>query len=110
MGTNVVFTLTVTNNGPSASAGVSVADLLPNGYTYVSDNGAGAYVSGTGVWTIGSLANGANASLQITATVNATGTYANTATVTSTTNDPTTTNNTGPRRSTPRVPTPTPRR
>ncbi|SFK34868.1 CARDB domain-containing protein, partial [Lysobacter sp. cf310] len=95
VGTNVVFTLTVTNNGPSASAGVSVADLLPNGYTYVSDNGAGAYVSGTGVWTIGNLANGASTSLQITATVNATGTYANTATVTSTTNDPTTTNNTG---------------
>ncbi|WP_162258698.1 DUF11 domain-containing protein, partial [Lysobacter sp. Root96] len=59
VGTSVVFTLTVTNNGPSASAGVSVADLLPNGYTYVSDNGAGAYVSGTGVWTIGSLANAA---------------------------------------------------
>ncbi|NUO76880.1 MAG: tandem-95 repeat protein, partial [Lysobacter sp.] len=101
VGTNVVFTLTVTNNGPSASAGVSVADLLPNGYTYVSDNGAGAYVSGTGVWTIGNLANGASASLQITATVNATGTYLNTATVSATTSDPTTTNNTGTATTTP---------
>ncbi|SFK34832.1 Ig-like domain-containing protein, partial [Lysobacter sp. cf310] len=36
-----------------------------------------------------------------TATVNATGTYANTATVTSTTNDPTTTNNTGTATTTP---------
>ncbi|RDZ29314.1 CARDB domain-containing protein [Lysobacter silvisoli] len=94
VGTNVTFTLTVTNNGPSAATGVSVADLLPNGYTYVSDNGAGAYVPGTGAWTIGNLANGASASLQITATVNATGTYANTATVSSTTNDPTPGNNT----------------
>ena len=101
VGTNVVFTLTVTNNGPSAAAAVSVADLLPNGYTYVSDNGAGAYVSGTGVWTIGSLANAASASLQITATVNATGTYLNTATVSSTTNDPTPGNNTGTATTTP---------
>ncbi|WP_157510274.1 Ig-like domain-containing protein [Lysobacter sp. Root559] len=101
VGTNVVFTLTVTNNGPSASAGVSVADLLPNGYTYVSDNGAGAYVPGTGVWTIGSLANAASTSLQITATVNAAGTYLNTATVSSTTNDPTPANNTGTATTTP---------
>ncbi|MEG3790167.1 Ig-like domain-containing protein [Lysobacter sp. CCNWLW3] len=101
VGTNVVFTLTVTNNGPSASAGVSVADLLPNGYTYVSDNGAGAYVSGTGVWTVGTLANGASASLQITATVNASGTYLNTATASSTTTDPTPANNTGTATTTP---------
>jgi uncharacterized repeat protein (TIGR01451 family) len=94
VGSNIVFTLTVTNNGPSAATGVSVADLLPSGYTYVSDNGAGAYVSGTGVWTVGNLASGANAALQITATVRAAGTYANTATVTGNQNDPTPGNNT----------------
>jgi uncharacterized repeat protein (TIGR01451 family) len=37
--------------------------------SYVSDNGGGAYVPGTGLWTVGSIANGAAASLQITATV-----------------------------------------
>ncbi len=94
VGSTIVFTLTATNNGPSAATGVTVNDLLPAGYTYVSDNGAGAYVSGTGVWTIGSLANAASAALQITATVNATGPYANTATVTGNQNDPTPGNNT----------------
>ncbi len=60
VGSTIVFTLTATNNGPSAATGVAVNDLLPAGYTYVSDNGAGAYVSGTGVWTIGNLANAGN--------------------------------------------------
>jgi glycerol-3-phosphate dehydrogenase len=32
--------------------------------------------AGTGVWSIGTLANGASATLTITATVNATGSYA----------------------------------
>ncbi|GHB67277.1 hypothetical protein GCM10007390_20730 [Persicitalea jodogahamensis] len=93
VGTNVVFTLNVTNNGPAAATGVSVNDQLPSGYTYVSDNGGGAYNSSTGVWTIGSLANSGTASLQITATVKPTGSYANTATVTGSQNDPNTANN-----------------
>ena len=71
VGTNVVFTLTVSNAGPSDAHWVAVTDLLPNGYTYVSDDGGGAYVSGTGVWTVGALANGATDTLNITASVNA---------------------------------------
>ncbi|MFD1298965.1 DUF11 domain-containing protein, partial [Lysobacter gummosus] len=95
MGTNIVFTVTVTNNGPSASAGVNVNDQLPAGYTFVSSNpSTGTYNAGTGVWAVGTLAAGANATLQITATVLPTGPYANTATATSTTNDPTPGNNT----------------
>ncbi|PLY00503.1 MAG: hypothetical protein C0622_08620 [Desulfuromonas sp.] len=69
-GQNVIFTLTVTNNGPDSTDGVSVSDLLPTGFSYVSDDGGGNYVSTTGVWTIGTLANGASATLNITATVN----------------------------------------
>ncbi|HCT30888.1 MAG TPA: hypothetical protein DIW31_09175, partial [Bacteroidales bacterium] len=91
---NVVFTLTVTNNGPSDATGVSATDALPSGYTYVSDNGSGAYINGTGLWTIGNLVNGASASLDITAKVNASGSYANTATVSSPVADPTPGNNT----------------
>jgi uncharacterized repeat protein (TIGR01451 family) len=82
VGSNVVFTLTVTNDGPSDATGVSVTDLLPAGYTYVSDDSAGAYNSGTGVWTVGGITSSGNAVLNITASVNASGDYTNTAEVT----------------------------
>jgi hypothetical protein len=60
-----------------------VTDLLPAGYTYVSDTPSqGTYVSGTGVWTVGSIANGGNATLGLVATVNASGSYTNVAEVT----------------------------
>ncbi|MCV9930207.1 gliding motility-associated C-terminal domain-containing protein [Flavobacterium sp. LS1R49] len=95
VGSNVVFTLVATNNGPSAGTGISVTDLLPSGYTYVSSIAPSGtnYNQATGLWTIGALANGASSSLNITATVNATGVYANTATITGTENDPTPGNN-----------------
>jgi uncharacterized repeat protein (TIGR01451 family)/gliding motility-associated-like protein len=93
VGQPIVFTLAVTNNGPSTATGVSVLDVLPSGYTYVSNNGAGAFVPGTGVWTIGSLANGSTAYLSITTTVNASGSYTNTAAITSATSDPISGNN-----------------
>ncbi|MEQ1747730.1 MAG: DUF11 domain-containing protein, partial [Saprospiraceae bacterium] len=69
LGTNVVFTISVFNNGSSNATGVTVKDLLPAGLTYVSDNSGGNYNSGTGIWTVGAIANGASASIQITATV-----------------------------------------
>jgi uncharacterized repeat protein (TIGR01451 family) len=83
IGSNVDFTLTVSNSGPDGATGLEVTDLLPTGYTYVSDTpSVGTYNSGSGVWTIGNLANGANATLIITATVNAAGNYTNSAEVT----------------------------
>ncbi|NPA31843.1 MAG: DUF11 domain-containing protein, partial [Chloroflexi bacterium] len=81
-GDTVTFTLTVSNNGPNDATGVEVTDQLPGGYAYVSDDSGGAYDSGTGVWTVGDLANGASATLTITATVNASGDYTNIAEVT----------------------------
>ena len=64
------YTLTVSNNGPSTATGVQVSDLLPTGIIYVSDTPSqGTYVSGTGVWDIGSVANGASVTLVITSTV-----------------------------------------
>jgi LPXTG-site transpeptidase (sortase) family protein len=78
-GTNVTFTVTATNNGPSAATGVQVTDLLPAGLTLVSatPSGTTTYNSGTGVWTIGPLANGANATLSLVATVTGTNPVAN---------------------------------
>jgi uncharacterized repeat protein (TIGR01451 family) len=81
LGANVVFTLTVTNNGPNNATGVVVNDFLPDGLSYVSDDGGGAYVPGTGLWTVGTLANSASATLHITATVTDTGAIDNVASI-----------------------------
>ena len=65
-----MFHLTVSNAGPDAASGVVVTDLLPPGTTYVSDTPSqGTYDHTTGQWTVGSLAYGATATLDITATV-----------------------------------------
>ncbi|MFV8352048.1 hypothetical protein ACNQHI_03685, partial [Flavobacterium sp. XS2P14] len=103
VGSNVIFTLTANNAGPSSATGVNVTDVLPAGYTYVSNTvpSTGTFNSGTGVWSIGNLANSASATLTITATVNATGSYANTATIAANEADPTLGNNTS-------ISTPTP--
>src|SRR5690606_16527737 len=61
-----------------------VQNLLPSGLTYVSHAAPSgtSYNAPTGVWTIGSLAESASRALTITATVNASGSYANEATLT----------------------------
>jgi uncharacterized repeat protein (TIGR01451 family) len=70
VGTNVNFTVTVTNNGPNTVSSVQVSDLLPAGFSYFADNGAGAYISGTGLWTVpGTIVNGASKTLILVATV-----------------------------------------
>jgi uncharacterized repeat protein (TIGR01451 family) len=68
-GDTIVYTLTATNNGPAPTTNVSLTDSLPPGVTYVSDDGAGAYDSTTGVWSIGNLTIGAAATLNISASV-----------------------------------------
>src|SRR5439155_17804 len=83
LGSNVVFTITLTNGGPSKATGVMVGDLLPSGVTYVSSTvSQGSYVSGTGVWTVGDVVSGGSATLTITATVTTIGAKTNTAEVT----------------------------
>ncbi len=80
--TNVIFTLTVSNNGPSNATSVEVTDVLPSGFTYISDDGAGDYLDTTGIWDVGTLTNGSTETLNITALVNASGDYVNVAEVT----------------------------
>lgn len=93
VGSNVIFTITAKNNGPIAATGVTVNDILPAGYTLVSATPSlGSWIAPN--WSIGNLANGANATLTIVATVNATGSYANTATIAGSQTDPTPGNNT----------------
>jgi uncharacterized repeat protein (TIGR01451 family) len=73
-GSNIFYTLTVTNAAASnlTATGVTVLDILPAGTTFVSASGTGSYASGTGIWTVGTLAPGASASINITANVNGT--------------------------------------
>ena len=70
-GDTIVYTLSVTNNGPAPATNVSLTDLLPLGVTYASDDGAGAYDDVSGLWVVGDLANGATAILNISANVDA---------------------------------------
>lgn len=73
-GSNVTLTLTAASASGSAvtATGVQVRSLLGPGLTFVSASGTGTYNSTTGIWSVGSLAPGANASIAIVATVNAT--------------------------------------
>jgi len=71
-GDTVTYTITVTNNGPDNATGVELTDQLPAGVTYVSDTPSqGSYVSGTGIWSIGSIANTASATMTLVGTVDA---------------------------------------
>ena len=77
----VPYTVTVTNNGPDAATGVTVLDKLPTGLILQSATPVGAYAPGTGMWTVGSLASGASATLTLTVRINASGTIVNNAEV-----------------------------
>ena len=67
----VTYTTDLNNNGPLDATGVIVTDVMPAGITYVSSTADdGTYDAGTGIWTVGNIANGASATLTITATVN----------------------------------------
>ncbi|MBF1735985.1 MAG: carboxypeptidase regulatory-like domain-containing protein, partial [Trueperella pyogenes] len=48
----ITYTLTVTNNGPSAATGVKAADQLPAGVEFVKAEGDGSYDSATGEWDL----------------------------------------------------------
>jgi uncharacterized repeat protein (TIGR01451 family) len=84
VGTNINYTITVTNAGPSNATGVLVEDVLPTGVSYVSSSGDGTYSNTTGTWNIGQIDYPGSATLEITATVLATGDYTNIAQVNAT--------------------------
>ena len=70
-GDTITYTTTLTNSGPDNATNIEVTDILPVGLTYVSNSPSqGSYNSTSGIWAVGSLANGASATLNITATVN----------------------------------------
>jgi uncharacterized repeat protein (TIGR01451 family) len=83
VGQLVLFTISVANAGPNTATGVAVGDLLAAGLSFASSMPSqGTYDGGTGVWTVGSLSNGATATLQIAATLTTPGRKTNTAQIT----------------------------
>ena len=84
---NVKYTIKVHNNGPDTATGVTVTDKLPVGLKFISSNGN--YDPATGKWTVGNLANGGEATLEITAQVVASNTQiTNIASINGDNNDP----------------------
>lgn len=94
VGTNVRYTITAINNGPSDATGVIVNDLLPAGMSFVSATpSVGSYNHVSGVWTIGNFAHGSTATLVIVAKVLQVGVIDNTAVISGNEHDPNTANN-----------------
>lgn len=88
-GSQIVFTITVTNNGPDDAENVVVTDPLPPEVTYNSDDCGGANVP-PWTWNVGTLPVNNSVACNLTVDVNpdATGDVVNTATVTADQNDP----------------------
>ncbi|ADZ09843.1 conserved repeat domain protein [Methanobacterium lacus] len=83
----IIYTITVTNNGPDDTTNVFVTDILPQGLKFISTNGN--YNPQTGIWTIGNLKNGQTAVLNIIAQITKTNTnITNTATLNQTNYNP----------------------
>ena len=83
VGQDLTYTLTVSNAGPQTATGVEIVDVLPAGLSFTgSTPSTGSYDAATGTWTVGSIASGDNATLQVVATVNSADVKNNTAQVT----------------------------
>jgi uncharacterized repeat protein (TIGR01451 family) len=112
-GTNLQYTLQVTNNGPAAAQGVTVSDPIPAEVSYVSSfttQGTCTYTASTTTvsCSLGSVSVGGLVLITINAsanTFNASTLSTNTATVSATSGDPNLTNNTSSVSSTIAAPT-----
>ena len=83
VGTDVTFTLTLVNNGPSNATGIIVSDPIPAGMTFQSSTPSqGTYTPASGIWNVGNLNNGATATLAIVASVDNADPKTNQATIT----------------------------
>ena len=78
VGSIVTFTITVTNDGPSDATGITVEDVVPDGYDTVTPITAGATVVGNTIsWSGLTVNNSANTVLEFTARVLPSGLYGN---------------------------------
>ncbi len=86
VGSNLTYTVTVTNHGPAGATGVTLTDPLPAGVTFVSviaSQGSCGQAAGVVTCSLGDLAVATSAQVTIVGTAATAGTKVNTATVTS---------------------------
>jgi len=70
-GDPISWTITVTSNGPSTAAGVTVTDTPTDGWTVTGNTGGGPCVPATNTtWNCGDMASGATATFTISGNVN----------------------------------------
>ena len=74
VGDTITFTVTVTNFGPDTATGIQLTDTFPTQELQLDTAGivpspGTTYDAGTGIWDIGSLANGASVTLDLPAEV-----------------------------------------
>jgi uncharacterized repeat protein (TIGR01451 family) len=92
LGEIVSWTIKITNNGPSEALDVKVEDILPDGLVLLSYKASkGKYVDG--VWTVGTLANGASETITLKTNTSGVGNITNPASVNTTTHESNYTNN-----------------
>ena len=96
VGAEITYTITVTNGGPDAANGVEVVDDLPGQIDFVSSTPSQGTCKGSNkvTCTLGTLANGASATVTIKVKPKKAGQFVNTATVSTADTDPAGANNT----------------
>lgn len=89
-GSNLMYTVTVSNAGPDTATGVTVSDTLPAGVTFVSSTPSQGSCTGTTTQScnLGDIANAGSATIALVVTpINGNSALSNTATVTALTVD-----------------------
>jgi len=80
---NITWTIVVTNNGPDTDTGVTIADPMPAGNTFVSATSTQGTCTGGAILncSIGTMASGASVTITLVTTPSTVGAQTNTATV-----------------------------
>jgi uncharacterized repeat protein (TIGR01451 family) len=96
VGSGITWTMIVTNNGPNGATGVTVADPVPAGTTFVSVSTSQGTCTGGAVVNcqLGSMAVGTSVTITLVTTAGTTGTLTNTATTVGNEQETNTANNT----------------
>jgi uncharacterized repeat protein (TIGR01451 family) len=91
VGADVTATISISNHGPATASSVALVDNMPAGLSFVSATasvGSWRKVAGTFTWNVGSMTNGAGASMTILAKAGSPGNLASQLTVSGNEFDP----------------------